>query len=81
MPPTTIDFLDMARVRSGSVLDRRVRVDGAPRRTSTRYFAQLINNAGVVVVGVATNDTYAQVPPLPAGYDTSVAFPLSGRAW
>jgi hypothetical protein len=77
MPSSPIDFLDLARVRSGDVWTDEFEWT-APATDVDRYLVQLINNGGVVVAQIATTNTYAQIPALPAGYDTSVSFPFPG---
>ncbi len=77
MPPTTIDILDLARVRSGTVWTDEFEWTESATDVE-RYVVQMQNGGGLVVLGMTTTNTHAQVPALPSGYDTTVTFPFPG---
>ncbi len=72
-----LDFLDVARMRSGAVLTDEFEWT-VPATDVDRYLLRLMNAAGIVAIGLGTTNAFATVPALPSGYDTSVSFPFPG---
>jgi hypothetical protein len=77
MPSSPIEILDLARVRSGDVWTDEFEWT-APATDVERYIVQLNNAGGLVVAQMTTENSHAQIPSLPAAYDTSISFPFPG---